>query len=258
MQQVPASPAVLRPQRLVFGDLILALRQGWETFQNLLGPSLAWAGLDVAMGLFFLGIAGKMQVAPMVLPLGIGFLLVAPLLLIGFFPLMRAWEQGHKPRFQQALLAIRQAPGGFWVIGGICIFLFLIWISDAAVLYAFMIGPEPLPYAAPLLIPLKPSVIPFLFWSSLMGLALAFALFIIASFSVPLLYEQRLSLTAAISASVRAVFQNALVSFLWGWIFSGLLVISVLGLPLLFITLPVLAYACFFLYRRAFPLAEAA
>ena len=248
----------LPPQQLALSDLAIALRRGWETLRHLPGSSLAFSGLFVAIGLALLYLIETMRVAPMALPLAIGFLLVAPILLIGFFSLIRTWEQGQTPSFYQAFMGMIQAPGSLWTIGGICLFLFLIWISDAAVLYAFMIGANPLPYEAPLLIPLKPSVIPFLFWSSLMGLALSFALFIIAGFSIPLLYEGRLSLVAAISASVRAVFKNLFVSLVWGCILAGITLVSILCLPLLFITLPVLAYASFFLYRRVFPPAETA
>lgn len=89
-----------------------------------------------------------------------------------------------------------------------------------------------------------------------MGSVLAFTIFTVSAFSVPLLFEQRTTLVAAISASVLAVFRNFIPCMAWALMLTGVVVGAIVLLPLLLAVLPVLAYASFFLYRSVFPLAE--
>jgi uncharacterized membrane protein len=87
-----------------------------------------------------------------------------------------------------------------------------------------------------------------------MGTALAFAIYTISAFSVPLLFDGRATLIGAVSASVRAVFDNLRVSLPWAAILASAVMASILVLPLFIIVMPWLAYASFRLYREVFPL----
>jgi uncharacterized membrane protein len=70
---------------------------------------------------------------------------------------------------------------------------------------------------------------------------------------VPLLCERRAGLVDAVTASVRVVFGSFLPMMLWAALISGLIIGSILLLPLLPLTLPWLAYASRALYRRVLP-----
>jgi uncharacterized membrane protein len=151
------------------------------------------------------------------------------------------------------LAGFASAPAGLWVVALLCVFLFLIWITDAAVLYAFMIGGEHLPYELPWLVALRRHVVAYEAWAALMGAVLAFMTLAISAFSVPLLHAGRASLAPAVSASVRAVLGNLPASLAWGLLVAGVTLASIAMLPLLAVTLPALAYAGYALSARVFP-----
>ena len=127
----------------------------------------------------------------------------------------------------------------------------LLWIIDTATLYGFIVGRTP----APLLQLISPSsdVLFFLGWSSLLGALLAFVIFSISAFSVPLLYYRRAGLVRAIQLSVGAVFANLAPCLLWATILSVSIVVSILIFPLFLMAFPVLAFASHALYRELFP-----
>jgi uncharacterized membrane protein len=243
----------LRPQPFSVADVREAIALGWRTFRAIPRPSMAFAGIFVAIGLGLLWGIGRLGMSPVALPLAGGFLLVGPVLATGFFRLAEVHADGGTPHLGDAVVAFWRASAGFWVVALLCTFLFLIWITDAAVLYAFMIGGEPLPYELPWLIALRRHVVAYEAWAALMGAALASMTLVIAAFSVPLLHERRAGFAPAIAASVRAVLGSLVPSLVWGLLLAGLTLLSIALLPLLAVTLPVLAYAGYALHRRVFP-----
>jgi len=246
------------PQAFSPQDIGAALQAGWRDFRSLPGASMAYAGLFTLIGLALLTAIGTLGISPMALPFAAGFMLVAPVLLTGFFRLRTLQSVGTKPGLLDAFAAFGRAPGALWLVALICCFLFLVWITDAGVLYVMMIGTERLPYELPWLIKLQESVLAFEFWGMLMGSVLAFIILAVSAFSVPLLYEGRANLVEAIHVSVRAVLGNFFSAILWGLLLTAVTLTSILLLPLLAVTLPVLAYASFALYRRVFPPQSAA
>lgn len=70
---------------------------------------------------------------------------------------------------------------------------------------------------------------------------------------MPLIFEHRLRAVEAVRTSVTTVFRNFSVCLGWGVVLGGVIVISILLLPLLLVTLPIMSYASFAFYRAAFP-----
>ncbi len=243
----------LTPRKFSTADIGKVLVIGWRTFLAMPGPSIAFATLFDLIGLVLLAAIGLFGISPMALPFAGGFMLVGPALLTGFFRLAAMNARGHRPRLLEPFAAFAHTPTGLWLVATLCTFLFLIWITDAAVLYAVMIGSERLPYDLPWLIGLQRHVVAFELWAALMGLILAFIIMAISAFSVPLLHEGRASLVPAVHASVRAVFSNIPGCIAWGLVLSSVTMLSILLLPLFTVALPVLAYASFALYRIVFP-----
>jgi uncharacterized membrane protein len=255
-EDIPASgidAPGLQPHRFSTADVAAALATGWHTFLAVPGSSTAFAALFALIGLVLLWAVGRVGVSPMALPLAGGFMLVGPVVLTGFFRMADLHDAGRAVRLRDALGSFVRAPAGLWVVALLCSFLFLIWITDAAVLYAFTIGGEHLPYALPWGLRLERHIVAFELWASLMGAVLAFIIFAVSAFSVPLLHARRASLAQALSASVRAVIGNLAASLAWGMLLTGATVLSIVLLPLLVVTLPVLAYASYALYRAVFP-----
>lgn len=243
----------LNPNKFSATDIAAALTNGWRVFRAIPGASMAFSGLFVVIGLVLLGAIGRFGISPMALPFAGGFMLVGPILLTGYLHLANLHAAGQRPRLTDAFTAFSRAPLGLWMLAGLCAFLFLIWITDAAVLYSFMIGGEYLPYNLPWLISLQRHILAFELWGSLMGSVLAYIIFAISAFSVPLLNARRATLVQAVYASVRAVLGNFVAALLWGLVLAGITLLAIMMLPLLVVVLPVLAYASYELYTKVFP-----
>jgi uncharacterized membrane protein len=243
-------PLVPRPVSL--DTLPRALGSGWQVFKQTARISCGFAAIFAAIGLALLITLGVNGLTPLALPLAGGFMLVGPPLLSGYFNVARLVEAGNSPRFRDLFAGLRGTPHTVWVIALVCMLLFMIWITDAAVMYSFMIGRAPVLVED--ILPRGADIAAFEFYGSLMGTALAFAIYTISAFSVPLLFEGRATLIGAVSASVRAVFDNLRVSLPWAAILASAVMASILVLPLFIIVMPWLAYASFRLYREVFPL----
>lgn len=248
------SGTLLTPQKFSTADITDALVVGWRSFRALPAASMVFAGLFALIGLVLIAAVGEFGISPMALPFAGGFMLVGPALLTGFFRLAAILAEGRKPRLFDAFAAFVHAPAGLWLVALLCAFLFLIWITDAAILYTVMIGGDHHDLAW--LINLQGRAVAFELWGMLMGSVLAFIILAVSAFSVPLLHEHRASLVQAVNASVRAVFTNFLICIAWGLVLTGATVLSIVLLPLFTVVLPVLAYASFDLYRKVFPLLE--
>lgn len=245
--------APLQPRRLVTTDIVSALGAGRATFRALRLPSINYAAVFALLGLALLTALGLLGVSPLALPFAGGFMLLGPVLLTGYFELASRHARGEPARFSDALRAFRHAPRGLWLLALFCAFLFLVWITDAGVLYSFTVGGDRLGYWLPWQAEQRADVLRFALWGSLLGSAIAYIIFAVSAFSVPLIYERRAGPVQAIHASVRAVLGNFRVCLLWGLLLSASVLLSILFMPLLLWTLPVMAYASFALYRLAFP-----
>lgn len=247
------SPIPRSTGRFFIGDIVLALRSGWATFRAIPGLSLVLGTIIASLGMGVLWGIYRIGVSAMALPFAGGFMLVGPILLAGFFRLAEIVASGRQPSIGDALCGFRQAPAGLWAVALLCAFLFMIWITDAAILYSFMIGGLDTTAQLPWLNQLQADKVSFTLWSSLTGAVLAFFVFAVSAFSVPLLHQRRATLIHAVHASVSLVLRNFFVSITWGLLLTGTILVSILLLPLLALVLPVMAYASFALYFRVFP-----
>jgi len=268
----------LSPQPLRLSAIAHVLGAGWRHFRAMPGPSLTLGGLITLLGVALLLIPFFLGVPAVALIIAGGMALIAPLFLPLFLGLRQARVQGERPRLGHALSSNRRLGTGFWALAGACGFLLLVWITDAGILYAFMVravtpgepvaaGPLAGAGAAAALdlaaagAPTawaNPGIRSFLFWASLMGAVLAAGVHLIAGFSVPLLQEGRATIVPAIHASVRTVFGNLIPTLTWGLILVLGLVLGFLLPPLMALVAPVLAYSQYEFYRLAFPVTSPA
>jgi uncharacterized membrane protein len=238
-------------RRLSMASIPNAIRRGWDVFTQTRPLSVSLAMVFSVIGLLVLLGIEQASVAPMMLPLAGGFMLIGPTLLGGFFVIADRVEARQGATFSDITVGYLRCGREMLALSLVCTLLFLIWLTDAATLYGFMLGRTP----ATLLALTSPSesVRSFVLWSSIMGAVLAFVIFSISAFSVPLLYYRRAGLVQAVVLSVRAVCSNFPTSMLWAMILSGAVIGSILVLPLFLVTFPVFAFASHALYREAFP-----
>jgi uncharacterized membrane protein len=236
---------------LTIDSLHRAIKKGWEMFSQTRSLSVTYAMIFAVIGLLiFVGIV-RASFAPMIFPLAGGFMLIGPVLLLGFFALADRVALGEECAFSDITNGFARTSREMLVIAFICTLLFIIWITNVATLYGFIVGRTPSTLLA--IISPAENVLTFLFWSSLLGALLALMIFAISAFSVPLLYYRRAGLVKAVALSLTAVFDNLVPSILWAVILSVTIISSIIVFPLFLLTFPVLAFASHTLYRELFP-----
>lgn len=245
------APAELKPCRIGLRHIAAALRDGHTLYRATIAASAAYAALFVVMGgvLFFM--LDRAAVAPLSVSVAGGFMLVGPALLAGFLAIADCRDAGGRPGVSHIWRGFRTLPRDGWAVAFVCALLLLIWLTDAGTLYGFMVGQTPASFQH--LFEGEVSTTRFLAFSSLMGAGLAFIIFTVSAFSVPLIYYRRASLVSAVVASARAVFGQLPVMLSWACLLAFVIIVSAWMLPLLLYTLPVMAYASRSLYRQVFP-----
>lgn len=240
-------------RKLAAGAPLRALHYGWCSFRESRRASLCFSLPFALMALAIFAGVDRGGVAPMLLPMAGGFMLVAPALLCGYLALAEGLRRNTVPAALDAFRGFRRYSREMFALSLVCLLLFMIWVTDAATLYGFMIGRQTL--GIPDLLSPADAVLKFTGWSALMGGALAFVIFSITVFSVPLLYDRRARLVRAVVLSVRGVFANFAVCLCWGILLAGMTIGSILLLPLFVVVFPVLAFASHALYQEVFPAA---
>lgn len=242
------APASIAPR---FADISGALIEGWRVASSTRLVSALYAGIFALLGLLLMGTLVAAGRSPLVVPAAGAFMLAGPPLMAGFMAISRRARSGERPRLADVAAGFRGAPPAMWVIALVCALLFMVFVTDAVVLYSFMVGVAPV-RALELLQPAAP-VASFLVWGSIMGAALAAILYAVSAFSVPLIIDGRAGLVGAVTASTKVVLRHAGVSLPWGLLFAVAMLMSIVLLPLVPLALPVLAYASEALYRKVFP-----
>ena len=236
---------------LSLSSLQRALAEGWRIASATRGVSTAYALVFTLGGLLIVGGLLAQGFTPFVLAAAGAFMLIGPVMLAGFYGIAGALEAGEAPGLGSVIRGYAQASRALWALALICALLFMIFVTDAAILYAYMLGAVPIWLDG--LVPVSAKVMSFVRWAGVSGLFVAFMLYCVAAFSVPLLCERRAGLIEAVVLSVRVVFGNFLPAIVWAFFLATVTIGSVLLLPLLPLTLPWMAYASRALYRQALP-----
>lgn len=228
-----------------------ALAAGWATTVATRQVSIAYAGVFALIGLVILAALLAGGFTPFVLAAAGAFMLIGPIILAGFFGIAHDHEFRGGARLASIGAGFRAAAGALWALALVCALLFMIFVTDAAILYSYMVGGTPVWLTG--LVPTAPGVTSFLFWGAVSGFVIALLLYCVSAFSVPLLCERRAGLVDAVVASVSIVFGNFPAAMLWAAVLAFLIIGSILLLPLLPVVLPWLAFASRALYRQVLP-----
>lgn len=237
---------------LSLSSLARALAEGRRIAGATRGVGMAYALVFMLGGLAIIGGLLAQGLTPFVIAAAGAFMLIGPAILAGFFGIAAACEAGTAVNLGCIGRGFARASRALVALALVCALLFMIFVTDAAILYAYMVGATPIWLGK--LLPATANVQAFVQWSAVSGLFIAFLLYCVTAFSVPLLCERRAGLVEAVVISVRVVFGNFTVAFFWAFLLSTVVIGSVLVLPVLPLTLPWMAHASRALYREALPL----
>jgi len=246
----------LSPRKIGMADIGTWLRGGWATFRLTAKASLAYATLFWIGAVLIFPSVILLGFTPMAIPFAGAFMLIAPVFLCGFFSIADRAAAGETPRIGSIFDGFRSSPPRLWVLALVCAFLFLVWVTDAATVYTMYFGTTPTFFLVAFLQALfrEWSLVSFLLFTSVMGAVLAFIIFAVSAFAVPLLFYRRTDLAGAIGASVRGVFANFPAMMAWALLLAAAIFASLLlFLPAFIVVFPVLAYAGREAYRTVYP-----
>lgn len=217
---------------------------GYAAIFVLLGLVLEYWLLAAGYGLYYFVLAG-------------GFVLVAPFLFAPYYRLASDALQGRPiPGTAGLIKALFRAPLAVWVVGIVCGALFLIWATDAFIIYSVYFGFQPLPelFTGGAT---SSAALTFISYASLLGLVLSVINLFVTAYSIPRVIHQGSRLVDAIVFSTATVGRNFGVVMLWGVTLAVcMLLVLLLALPLGLVVFPVLVYANFFSYRELAGLQE--
>lgn len=242
---------IAEPRRIPVAIIAVALRSGWADFRALLGVSMGFAACFVFIGLGLIAGLIRAGLAPMVPPLIGGFMIFGPVTLAGFMALQACRRRGQRATLGIALGAMRHAGRPLWVLGAFCVFLVLIWLTDAGTLYSFMVGKSYDDWW--LALPTAVGLRHFHGGAAVMGGGLAAIVYAVCVHAVPLLVRGQGTLVTAVTASVKAIGRSLLAHLAWALVLSVSVMASIYLLPALLVVLPVMAYASARLTAMVFP-----
>ncbi len=227
------------------------LAAGWADFLKTPRVSLMYGGAFVIIS--FLLTVGLISagLGSLVLPLAGGFVLLAPILVVGLYDVSRRLEQAADVSFGHVFSAFSDNLGQLSAMGVVLLILWFVWVEVAIVLFAIFFNQAPPPlheFVEEVVFSLEAA--PFLLIGTLFGAVMATVIFAITAISIPMMFDRPVDVVTAIGASILAVRANWQVMFGWAAMIVVITVAGVLSFFLgLAVALPVLAYATWHAYR---------
>jgi len=234
-------------------DLVECLKSGWKDYKRAPFVGLFFSAFYVLGGYVIISVLFFSGELWWVMPLTVGFPLLAPFAGVGFYATSCLIEHKEKVTWRRVLTCTlmerkRQIP---WV-GAIIVVWFLLYLLISHAIFAITMGLSALTnIGSSFGLFFTPSGIGMMIGEIVVGAGFAFALFTITLLSLPLLLEREVDFVTGILTSVQAVMLNFKVLMVWAFMISTIMFVSMLPLLLgLFISMPVLGHATWHLYRK--------
>ena len=227
------------------------LAQGWRDFKQAPIISLVYGGVFVVVSLgLTLGLR-MIGLDLLILPLCLGFVILAPILVVGLYDVSRRLERGQEVHLGNIFGALGESLGKLSAMGITLLICYWIWVWSALILFMGFFSQSPPSLDAffeDVVFTMNGALL--LSIGSLIGAGFAAVVFSLSAVSVPLLYDRPIDVVTAISSSLLAVRENRRVMFGWA---ALILIVTIVGILTFFIGLaiaiPLLAYATWHCYR---------
>ncbi len=227
------------------------IARGFWDFVRAPVVSLVYGAGFVAVSLILSGGLWLLELGAWILAAVGGFLIVGPLLAVGLYETARRLEAGEPVSVAAAFFVVRAARLQLAYMGFLLMFLYLVWLRVAMLLYAmFALGQyEPLSDFIAHAVTTT-NGLALLGVGTAIGAVIAFASFAVSAVSVPMLMAEEVDFATAVLTSIEAVKRNLVPMLLWAWIIALCIALGTatlfLGLALVF---PVIGYATWHAYR---------
>ncbi|MES9883061.1 MAG: DUF2189 domain-containing protein [Sedimenticola sp.] len=228
------------------------LRQGWHYYRKnalisstyialflLPGSVMQYAMISEGYGLFYFLLTS-------------GFIILIPALSALYYPLTSISDSGLQGNINDIMSGLARVPRACWVLTVFMLALYLIWITDAAIVYSFYFKLDPVLLSEYLADPgYRSEVNSFIINISLAGMVLACIAYTVTVFSLPHAFEAQAGFVDAVVFSVKSIIAYFRVMLLWALVLSiSQVTVLLIFAPLEIVLLPILAYANLAAYRQ--------
>lgn len=244
----------IRTRPLTTQDLRQALAKGWDDVMHFRSDVVFACLLYPAIGGVLIAMALQGNLVQLLFPTIAGFALAGPVAAIGLYEMSRQREVGAETGWT-ALFDVLKSPrfGGILMLALFHLVIFLVWIMTANTIFKLTLGTA------------DPSLAGFVTqvlstpagWAMAIigtGVGFLFAVVVLAVsvVSFPMMLDRDVTLSVAVTSSVRLARENPVVIGIWGAVVAvGLALGSLPALIGLVIVLPLLGHATWHLYRMA-------
>ena len=223
-------------------------KKGLSDFRKAPLVSMSYGLIYVAIGIMtiLLTWTNPLYVATMVA----AFLLIGPIIAVGFYCISRSIEKGDKPKFSQGLDAFKFNSSSLIGFALVLVFVVAAWAVIATVLIALFFNSVTISDDIMTTILSNEEVLPFALAYLVIAVIFAIISFSISVISVPLITNRRTDVVTAMITSIKAVQKNPIAMFSWALMVAALILVGAyffyIGLA---ITLPIVGHASWHAYR---------
>jgi uncharacterized membrane protein len=228
------------------------LAMGWQDVMRAPGVSLTYGVGLVAVSLAMSAGLIAMDMFYLILPLACGFMLMGPLVAVGLYEVSRRLEAGEPVSLAAAFRAYARNGAQLSWVGLALTLALMFWVRVALLLFALFFASQPPVDLRDFidLVLFSTDGLPFLITGTVVGGAIAAAVFAIGALSIPMLLDRQVDLFTAIMTSIGGVVKNWKTMAGWGGLIvlftSAGIVTGFLGLAL---ALPLIAHASWHAYK---------
>lgn len=243
------------PNTLDFSDLRASMAAGWKDFlqrpllSGFFGFVFVLGGWFILANLVFFGTPW------MIIPIAIGFPLIAPFAAAGLYEMSRRYSSGvgFTARDIFTVVFSQQARELGWM-AFVVLFIFWVWVYQVRLWLAIMLQGQSFSSLEAFLtvVTTTGNGLLFLTIGSVVGAALFSILFACTVIAMPILLHRDIDFISAMILSINTVLQNVMIMAVWAITVFAISLAAMLPAFLgLIVVLPVLGHATWHLYTRA-------
>lgn len=236
-------PLVAPCRTLRMGDPLRWLVAGWRDLRRAPGVSLTLGGAIVVASWAISGLAWSVGSLPLLLGMLSAFILVGPLVAMGFYSVSARLERGAQPSLGRVWRNARATASNVAVFGLVLMVVGLVWARAASMVHVFFPVNGDIGWAG---------IAVFLTVGSMVGSIFCAVIFTASAFSLPMIKDRDTDAITAVLSSANAVLRNKGPMAVWAVIIvAGVAIGFATALVGLAVTVPLLGHATWHAYSDA-------
>ncbi len=227
------------------------LQAGWRDTWRQPRLSLGYGCVFVVGGLAVTAGLWSADLEYLVPVFAAGFVLLGPVFAAGLYELSRKYEAGEQATFADAAVIRMARPEQMAFLSYMMMFLFLIWLRTATLLYALFVHGNYIPiHDFATFVLTTQQGLSMLVIGTVIGAALALIAFAISALSVPIVLRHDVDVVSAMAISVRTLVHYPGPMLLWAWLIAVLVVLGTMTMFVgMIVVFPLLGHATWHAYR---------